>query len=146
MTTPLPVLITGCSSGIGRACALRMHRAGLTVYATARRPETLTGLAAEGIRTLRLDVTDEASMRAVVDLGHALWYGSPVISLRPLQDVMVRLTARDRTVTGSPPATPLTSATDTTAEGDADTYAAKDASSARTEGCPAHRSPGSDTR
>ncbi|MEU4464996.1 SDR family NAD(P)-dependent oxidoreductase [Streptomyces sp. NPDC024017] len=71
MTTPLPVLITGCSSGIGRACALRMHRAGLTVYATARRPETLTGLAAEGIRTLRLDVTDEASMRAVVDLVEA---------------------------------------------------------------------------
>ncbi|GAA1897328.1 oxidoreductase [Streptomyces durmitorensis] len=68
MTTPLPVLITGCSSGIGRACALRMHRSGLTVYATARRPETLAPLAAEGIRTLRLDVTDEASMREVVDL------------------------------------------------------------------------------
>ncbi|MFJ1745286.1 SDR family NAD(P)-dependent oxidoreductase [Streptomyces sp. NPDC088116] len=71
MTTPLPVLITGCSSGIGRACALRMHRAGLTVYATARRPETLTRLEAEGIRTLRLDVTDEASMREVVDLVEA---------------------------------------------------------------------------
>ncbi|MEU4464997.1 cytochrome P450 [Streptomyces sp. NPDC024017] len=78
--------------------------------------------------------------------GHALQYGSPVISLRPLRDVMVRLTARDRTVTGSRPATPLTPATDTTAEGDAHTYAAKDAASAGTEGCPAHRSPGSETR
>ncbi|WP_371526463.1 SDR family NAD(P)-dependent oxidoreductase [Streptomyces sp. NBC_01283] len=68
MTTSLPVLITGCSSGIGRACALRMHRSGLIVYATARRPETLAPLAAEGIRTLRLDVTDEKSMREVVDL------------------------------------------------------------------------------
>lgn len=68
MTTSLPVLITGCSSGIGRACALRMHRSGLTVYATARRPETLAPLAAEGIRTLRLDVTDEKSMREAVDL------------------------------------------------------------------------------
>ncbi|MFC9506279.1 SDR family NAD(P)-dependent oxidoreductase [Streptomyces sp. NPDC057002] len=66
-TRPSPVLITGCSSGIGRACALRMHRAGMTVYATARRPETLSRLAAEGIRTLRLDVTDEDSMRAAVD-------------------------------------------------------------------------------
>ena len=34
-----PVLITGCSSGIGRAAALSLHRAGFTVYATARRTE-----------------------------------------------------------------------------------------------------------
>ncbi|MFF4800999.1 SDR family NAD(P)-dependent oxidoreductase [Streptomyces sp. NPDC001351] len=64
---PNPVLITGCSSGIGRACALRMHRSGMLVYATARRPKTLAPLAAEGIRTLRLDVTDEDSMRAAVE-------------------------------------------------------------------------------
>ncbi|MFH8366932.1 SDR family NAD(P)-dependent oxidoreductase [Streptomyces sp. NPDC018031] len=66
MTTPSTVLITGCSSGIGRATALRLNRAGHTVYATARRPETLDGLKAAGIRTLRLDVTDEESMRAAV--------------------------------------------------------------------------------
>ncbi|MBH5337829.1 SDR family NAD(P)-dependent oxidoreductase [Streptomyces pactum] len=66
MTTPSPVLITGCSSGIGRATALRLNRAGHLVYATARRPETLADLATAGIRTLRLDVTDEESMRAVV--------------------------------------------------------------------------------
>ncbi len=60
------VLITGCSSGIGRATALRLTRAGWTVYATARRPETLEELAREGARTLALDVTDEASMRAAV--------------------------------------------------------------------------------
>ncbi|WP_156723583.1 SDR family NAD(P)-dependent oxidoreductase [Streptomyces apocyni] len=67
MTAPPSVLITGCSSGIGRACALRMHRSGMTVYATARRPKTLKPLADEGIRTLRLDVTDEESMREAVD-------------------------------------------------------------------------------
>lgn len=60
-------LITGCSSGIGEASARRLHAAGLTVYATARRPETLTDLAASGVNTMALDVTDEASMVAAVD-------------------------------------------------------------------------------
>jgi NAD(P)-dependent dehydrogenase (short-subunit alcohol dehydrogenase family) len=60
------VLITGCSSGIGRATALRLAGAGWTVYATARRPETLTELEAAGCRTLALDVTDEQSMQAAV--------------------------------------------------------------------------------
>ena len=55
------VLITGCSSGIGRATALAAVRAGLPTWATARRPETLTDLAAAGCRILRLDVTDEQS-------------------------------------------------------------------------------------
>ena len=55
-------LITDCSTGIGRATAERLHEAGLTVYATARRLETLEGLATQGIRTLSLDVTDETSM------------------------------------------------------------------------------------
>jgi NAD(P)-dependent dehydrogenase (short-subunit alcohol dehydrogenase family) len=60
------VLITGCSSGIGRATALRLAGAGWKVYATARRPETLSELEAAGCRTLALDVTDEQSMQAVV--------------------------------------------------------------------------------
>jgi len=61
------VLITGCSSGIGRATALRLAGAGWTVYATARRPETLSELQAAGCRTLALDVTDEQSMLAAVE-------------------------------------------------------------------------------
>ena len=61
------VLITGCSTGIGRATALRLAAGGWTVYATARRPETLDELAAAGCRTLALDVTDEASMSAAVE-------------------------------------------------------------------------------
>jgi NAD(P)-dependent dehydrogenase (short-subunit alcohol dehydrogenase family) len=60
------VLITGCSSGIGRATALRLAGRGWPVYATARRPETLTELAQAGCKTLRLDMTDEESMRAAV--------------------------------------------------------------------------------
>ena len=65
-TRSVPVLITGCSSGIGRAAAISLHAAGLTVYATARQVDSLAGLARQGIRTLALDVTDEASMTAAV--------------------------------------------------------------------------------
>lgn len=65
-TRSVPVLITGCSSGIGRAAAISLHAAGLTVYATARHVDALTGLARQGIHTLALDVTDEASMMEAV--------------------------------------------------------------------------------
>jgi NAD(P)-dependent dehydrogenase (short-subunit alcohol dehydrogenase family) len=58
--------LTGLSSGTGRATALRLHRAGWPVYATGRSLEGLADLAAEGITTLQVDVTDEESMRAAV--------------------------------------------------------------------------------
>jgi short-subunit dehydrogenase len=61
-----PVVITGCSSGIGRAAALRLHDAGFTVYATARRTDALTDVASRGLRTVALDVTDEQSMTQAV--------------------------------------------------------------------------------
>jgi short-subunit dehydrogenase len=61
-----PVLITGCSTGIGRATAERLANSGLTVYATARKLESIEDLKAAGCRTLALDVTDEESMRAGV--------------------------------------------------------------------------------
>ena len=60
------VLVTGCSSGIGHATAKRLAERGWTVYATARRPETIADLEAAGCRTLALDVTDEESMKAAV--------------------------------------------------------------------------------
>jgi NAD(P)-dependent dehydrogenase (short-subunit alcohol dehydrogenase family) len=61
------VLVTGCSSGIGRATALRLAGSGWKVYATARRPETLSDLREAGCQTLALDVTDEQSMQTAVD-------------------------------------------------------------------------------
>jgi NAD(P)-dependent dehydrogenase (short-subunit alcohol dehydrogenase family) len=60
------VLITGCSTGIGHATAAHLAEKGWTVYATARRVETLADLEAKGCRSLALDVTDEASRNAAV--------------------------------------------------------------------------------
>lgn len=60
------VLITGCSTGIGRASALRLAHSGWSVYATARRLESIADLANAGCHTLALDVTDEQSMQTAV--------------------------------------------------------------------------------
>lgn len=59
------VLITGCSSGIGRHLAQTLSGAGFAVAATARRPQTLDDLPA-ALR-LALDVTDPASIQPAVD-------------------------------------------------------------------------------
>jgi NAD(P)-dependent dehydrogenase (short-subunit alcohol dehydrogenase family) len=67
MTSQQIALVTGCSSGIGRAAAAQLNRAGFTVYASARRTETLTELVGAGCRPVRLDVDDEASMRAALE-------------------------------------------------------------------------------
>jgi NAD(P)-dependent dehydrogenase (short-subunit alcohol dehydrogenase family) len=61
------VLITGCSTGIGRATAEHLAANGWTVYASARKIESLADLAAKGCKLLALDVCDETSMRTAVD-------------------------------------------------------------------------------
>ncbi|HMA27074.1 MAG: oxidoreductase [Solirubrobacterales bacterium] len=61
-----PVLITGCSTGIGRATAERLAGDGWNVHATARRPESIEDLAKDGCKTHALDVTDERSMEKAV--------------------------------------------------------------------------------
>lgn len=61
------VLITGCSDGsLGAGLAIAYHNAGLYVYATSRKSETMTGLRKAGIETLELDVCDSASIAVVV--------------------------------------------------------------------------------
>jgi NAD(P)-dependent dehydrogenase (short-subunit alcohol dehydrogenase family) len=62
-----PVLITGCSTGIGRATAERLGDDGWNVHATARRPESIEDLAGRGCKTHALDVTDERSMESAVE-------------------------------------------------------------------------------
>lgn len=60
-------LITGASSGIGEATALTLVRRGYTVYGVARRVDRMAELSKAGVRVLAMDVTDDASMQAVVD-------------------------------------------------------------------------------
>lgn len=61
------VLITGCSSGIGKALALEFHQQGYQVYATARHPNTMEELSQQGIATLQLDVTSPPEIATVID-------------------------------------------------------------------------------
>jgi len=61
------ILITGCSTGIGRCCALGLQQRGYRVFASARKPEDVASLEAEGLETLLLDVDDSASIAAALD-------------------------------------------------------------------------------
>jgi NAD(P)-dependent dehydrogenase (short-subunit alcohol dehydrogenase family) len=58
------VVVTGASSGIGLACALRLARAGWRVYGGVRTPEAAEDLRAHGVQPLELDVTDAAQIAA----------------------------------------------------------------------------------
>jgi NAD(P)-dependent dehydrogenase (short-subunit alcohol dehydrogenase family) len=57
-------LITGCSTGIGRATAVELMKRGHEVVATARRPEVLDDL--DVTTRLALDVTSDTSIAAAV--------------------------------------------------------------------------------
>jgi NAD(P)-dependent dehydrogenase (short-subunit alcohol dehydrogenase family) len=61
------ILITGCSSGIGRCVARGLAARGYRVFATARRREDVERLQAEGFASLRLDLADSGSIAAAVE-------------------------------------------------------------------------------
>ena len=64
------IVVTGTSSGIGRACALRLARDGFTVFAGVRRladAEPLRKAAPDRIIPLQLDVTAHDSGEAAAD-------------------------------------------------------------------------------
>ncbi|WP_194408926.1 SDR family oxidoreductase [Microbacterium cremeum] len=62
------VLVTGCSTGIGRETASLLASRGWRVYATARRLDAIADLEESGCRLLELDVTDAASRAAAVQV------------------------------------------------------------------------------
>jgi NAD(P)-dependent dehydrogenase (short-subunit alcohol dehydrogenase family) len=70
-------LITGCSSGIGRATAVQLARAGFQVVATARTVSALGGLVEIAqreklaLQITSCDVTDDESVNAAVAFAHA---------------------------------------------------------------------------
>jgi NAD(P)-dependent dehydrogenase (short-subunit alcohol dehydrogenase family) len=55
-------IVTGASSGIGEATAYKLQAMGYKVYAAARRVDRMAPLADVGIRPVRVDVTDDASL------------------------------------------------------------------------------------
>jgi NAD(P)-dependent dehydrogenase (short-subunit alcohol dehydrogenase family) len=83
------VLVTGASSGIGEACALRLTRNGWRVYAGVRRG----GDAPEGTEEVLLDVTDEEQIRAASEaIGelHGLVNNAGIALAAPLEFIPVR--------------------------------------------------------
>lgn len=74
---PLTAVVTGASSGIGRATAARLVADGWRVLAIARREERLAELAAEtGCEILAVDVTSDESVAALVARVEELFDGS----------------------------------------------------------------------
>jgi len=61
---PRSILITGCSSGIGRCVAAGLKQRGYRVFATARRQDDVQTLARDGFEACQLDVRDSASIVA----------------------------------------------------------------------------------
>ncbi|EAR49807.1 oxidoreductase, short-chain dehydrogenase/reductase family protein [Oceanicola granulosus HTCC2516] len=58
------ILITGCSTGIGRDAALTLTRRGWHVVASARQPDDVAALRADGLEAVRLDYEDSSSIES----------------------------------------------------------------------------------
>ncbi|MGC2996939.1 SDR family oxidoreductase [Streptomyces sp. G35A] len=58
-------VVTGANRGLGRHLAVQLLERGATVYAAARRPESVD---LAGVTPLRLDVTDEESIRTAAHI------------------------------------------------------------------------------
>ncbi|WP_158240332.1 SDR family NAD(P)-dependent oxidoreductase [Mycobacterium hubeiense] len=64
------VVVTGTSSGIGRACALMLDRNGFRVFAGVRKGvdgESLRAAASEALTPVNIDVTDSESIHAMAE-------------------------------------------------------------------------------
>lgn len=64
------VVITGASSGMGKASALMLLKEGHRVYGLARRVENMSEIVSAGGRAIQLDVTNEEQLSSVI--GHII--------------------------------------------------------------------------
>ncbi|HEX9165230.1 MAG TPA: SDR family oxidoreductase [Gemmatimonadales bacterium] len=81
---PKSVLVTGASTGIGAAIALRMDRLGWRVLAGVRQAadgDRLRAASSDRLQWVRLDVTDAAGIAAAVDQATAWLGGAPLDGL-----------------------------------------------------------------
>lgn len=60
------VLVTGASSGIGKATAVYLAARGITVYGTSRNPKQDEELSKMGIHMVKMDVTDDTSVKNAI--------------------------------------------------------------------------------
>jgi len=68
MSDQKSILITGCSTGIGRCAAEKLKQRGYRVFATARKQEDVAQLINDGIESVQLDLANSASIRSAVKL------------------------------------------------------------------------------
>jgi short-subunit dehydrogenase len=61
------ILITGCSSGIGLCAATILKDRGYRVFATARKESDVARLKSQGFESIKLDISDSASIKSAVD-------------------------------------------------------------------------------
>ena len=65
--TKKSILITGCSSGIGRCCAIALKQRGWQVFASARKQQDVEMLTELGLAGVLLDLNDSISIKNAVD-------------------------------------------------------------------------------
>jgi NAD(P)-dependent dehydrogenase (short-subunit alcohol dehydrogenase family) len=61
------VLITGCSTGIGRCAAEKLKQRGYRVFATARKQEDVAQLIEDGFESVQLDLANSTSIHSAVE-------------------------------------------------------------------------------